>query len=663
MQVRFVLGGGDAAHYPPSVREVAVPDDGSTPTTLRDLALAAGVPLPGTCGGKGTCGKCRVVVRGPVSDVTPEETRHLTPSDLAAGVRLACRTRPLGGRRRGERPGTGPRGEALGDVIVRVPCQAAATILTAGRPRRLRLAPNVRRIHLDVTLPPGIQAGTQTLVRALTTAGIRRPQLSPHAMGLLAEGMVAGAQHLLVTLVGNQVADLDVIPLVEPPAVPAPIQSGALATAGEPFRRSDRPACGLAFDVGTTTVVAYLMDLETGRRLAVASGLNPQAAHGADVVSRLALALSDPHGLDRLAVAIRGALNDLADRAAQQAAVPLCNVYEATLVGNTAMHHLLLGLNPASLAYAPYLPAITRPLDLPACAVGLNIAPGGRIHLLPNIAGYVGADTVGVILATGLDRSTRLSLAMDIGTNGEMVLGSRGRLLACSTAAGPAFEGARISCGMIAAQGAIDRADVVDGDLRLHVIGGGAATGICGSGLVDVAALLLRWGLLEASGRLRAPDGLPPDVPAALGARLVVGPAGTAFVLQPGGAGAARLTLTQRDLRELQLAKAAIRAGLEILMNELAVQPDRIQRLYLAGAFGNYLRPESARDIGLLPPVPLDRVWPVGNAAGTGAQMALLSLAARRRAARVARKVEYLELAARRDFQDVFVGSMGFGIL
>ena len=499
-------------------------------------------------------------------------------------------------------------------------------VLTAGDMPPVRLSPNVRRLRLQVPWPLEGRTPNQALRQALQAAGAGRPRLSAVAADGLAAALDRGRGAVTVTLVGRDLVEVAPDPQGDAAAgIPAPL--------------------GLAVDVGTTTVAAYLMDLSSGRQLAVASCLNPQAAFGADVISRLTLAITETDGLARLSTAIRGAINELATQACRLAGVSTDRIFELVVVGNTAMHHLLLGIKPDSLAFAPYLPAIVDPVTVPAGDLGLDVARGARVHLLPIIAGYVGADTVGMVLATGLDRARRVSLAVDIGTNGEMVLGDRRRLLACSTAAGPAFEGARISRGMTAAAGAIDRADVVDGELRLHVIGGGAASGICGSGLVDVAAILLRHGLVEPSGRLRAAGAAPAGTPAGLAARLAAGPGGPEFVLQEEAAGVGRVTITQRDIRELQLATGAIRAGITMLIRELGIETGQVRRLYLAGAFGNYLRPESAVAIGLLPRLPLERIVPVGNAAGTGARMALLSVVERRRAARLARRVEYVELA------------------
>ncbi len=581
--------------------------------TLRRLALDAGVALASACGGRGTCGKCRVKVRGAASQVTAQEERLLSPGDRAAGVRLACQVTPAG------------------DLTAEYDRGGSASILTWGRWKSGRLRPNVRTVAVDVS--PQAASHEEAVRQALRGAGQRNTVLSLAALAELPAALRQGDGHLVVTLAGDAV------------------------TGVSPAGREMRPPLGVAFDVGTTTLAGYLHDLAGGDVLATAAAVNPQTTYGADVITRLGAALEDPTARQALATVVRAALSDLAGQLARQAGVSSRQIHEVVVVGNTAMHHLLLGIHPAGLAYAPYRPAITAPMNLAAADLGLSIAPGGRVYLLPNIAGYVGADTVGILLATGLDRKRRPAMAIDIGTNGEIVVTDGRRMVACSAAAGPAFEGARISCGMTAAVGAIDRADMVDGHLQLHVIGGGRAKGLCGSGLVDLVALLLGHGLVSEQGRLQAPAG---GGQTELGRRVTVSAQGTGFTLEDGSDGGARSALTQRDVRELQLAKGAIRAATEIAMRELELDATDLSAVYLAGAFGNTLRPSSAAAIGLLPAVPPERIVPVGNAAGTGARMALLSVDERRRAARIAREVLYVELASAPGFQEVFIDRLGF---
>ena len=387
----------------------------------------------------------------------------------------------------------------------------------------------------------------------------------------------------------------------------------------------------LAFDLGTTTVAAYLMDAKSGETLAQANCMNPQIQYGADVISRIQYAL-EGHGRD-LSSCVRQVLAGLTREAARHADISPEEISTACIVGNTAMHHLLLNIDPKPLIVPPYMPAARESLCLPAKDL-LPIAKDGAVRILPNIAGFVGSDTVGCLLATGLDTAEELTLLIDIGTNGEMVLGDRNRRIACSTAAGPAFEGARIECGMRGTAGAVDHAAIRAGSLVFHTIGGEKPAGLCGSGLLDLIAALLETGELDGSGRLQS---------------------GNVFRLEGTG-----VYLTQKDVREVQLAKAAVRAGIEMMCAAMGVQAEDIRRVLLAGAFGNYMDPASACAIGMIPPVLLDRICPVGNAAGEGAQMAALSRSAFDRSARLAGETAFLELASLPAFNDCYVDCLPF---
>ena len=377
----------------------------------------------------------------------------------------------------------------------------------------------------------------------------------------------------------------------------------------------------LAFDIGTTTIVAYLMDGHTGALLARESCMNPQSQFGADVISRIQYALDG--GRSEMALCVRDAMVQLTAQAAKTAGIALEDITSAAIVGNTAMHHLLLNIDPSPLVIPPYMPNV-------ACA----LEPAGQCNtrILPNIAGFVGGDTVGCMVATRFDTLEELTLLIDIGTNGEMVLGDKHRRIACSTAAGPAFEGAKISCGMRGAEGAVDHVTLEKGEIRYHVIGDTAPKGLCGSGLLDLVAVLLDAEILDESGYLEDKE----------------------YTLCP------NVTLTQKDIREVQLAKAAIRAGIELLAEKLGVQVDDIQTVYLAGAFGNYLNPDSACRIGMIPPVLRNRIQPIGNAAGEGAKLCALNREEFLYSQRLAENTEFLELASLPQFQDCYVDALEF---
>lgn len=398
-----------------------------------------------------------------------------------------------------------------------------------------------------------------------------------------------------------------------------------------------------AFDIGTTTVVGYLMDAENGTVCAIESMMNPQAQYGADVIMRANYALE--HGVEALSSCIQTAIDELLHKLAKKKKIQPEEIYQVSIVGNTCMHHLFLGISPGSLVHAPYNPAFSERLTLKAKEYGLHIHPQAQLLMLPDIAGYVGADTCGCLLALRQDLKDEISLMIDIGTNGEMVLGNKEKMATCSTAAGPAFEGAKIECGMRGAAGAVDHVAYEDGSWTYTTVDHQPAIGLCGSGLIDLVAQLYKAGLIDEMGHLES--GQEND---------------SIFVLvPPEKAGNEKgVYLTQKDVREVQLAKAAIAAGIQLLMKELGITEKEIQKIYIAGAFGNYMNPASACAIGLLPPELEHLVEPVGNAAGEGAKIALLNTDELEATDRLVRGIRFLELAASAEFQDTFVDELAF---
>ena len=384
----------------------------------------------------------------------------------------------------------------------------------------------------------------------------------------------------------------------------------------------------LAYDIGTTTVVCYLLDGISGEELARESILNPQTAYGADVISRIEYVLKN-HSSE-LQDCIAYVLARLATKAATKAGISLSEITLACVVGNTAMHHLFLGIDPSPLTVPPYMPKVSNAMEIPASPL-LPIHPEGRIRILPNIAGFVGADTVACMTSVHFDQLDDLTLMIDIG---EMVLGNRRRQIACSTAAGPAFEGARISCGMRGIPGAIDHVSVKNREICYHTIGNIEAKGLCGSGLLDLTASLLDTGFLSEAGLMQAPE-----------YRI----------------GTSAVTLTQKDISEVQFAKSAIRSGIELLAKRMQVSVGDIRKVYLAGAFGNYMNPASACRIGMIPPVLLDRIETIGNAAGEGAKLCALNRREFAYSQFLAAKTEFLELASCPEFQDCYIDHLMFG--
>ncbi|MGI6368076.1 MAG: ASKHA domain-containing protein [Anaerolineae bacterium] len=594
--------------------------------TILQVAERAGVDLERVCGGRGTCGKCRVIVTdGIVSAITDTERASLTNQEQSQGYRLACQVLLA----------------ADEAVTVQVPEEARrgqVQVLATGIGSDQPLDPWVTTHHLTVA-PAGLDDQTADLdavERAWQDSQTEPLDLTLRALRQLPAALRSDDGR--ITLIRSDQKVISVSP-----------------------GHTVAPVLGLACDIGTTTVVGYLMNLATGEELAVASELNPQTRHGDNVISRVQFADETAQGLATLQSEIAGALNRILAETTARAGHTPEDVSAMVIVGNTTMQHLVLGISPAYLAQSPYVPGYTSAQQVRACELGLLCHPDACVWLLPNIAGWVGADTLAVILSTGIHEEDQPALAIDIGTNGEMAMGSRERLITCSTAAGPAFEGAHISSGMRAADGALDQL-VFDQDVHWHALGNGAPRGICGSGLVDAVSEMVRTGVIDGQGRLQSPEVLAANGHPALARRVSGEGRQRSFELVTAeeGANGHAVRLTQRDIRELQLAKGAVRAGIEILLQELGIQKEAIRKVFLAGAFGNYISPTSALGIGLLPEFPHAALIPVGNAAGSGARMALLSRSLRDKGSQILQHVEYLELSARQDFQDRFVEAMLF---
>jgi uncharacterized 2Fe-2S/4Fe-4S cluster protein (DUF4445 family) len=419
----------------------------------------------------------------------------------------------------------------------------------------------------------------------------------------------------------------------------------------------------VAVDIGTTTMVASLLDLCDGRELSIVSRMNPQVSFGDDVLSRIQHSASCPHCLDELRDAVVHEVGGMVRALCEQAGIDTRFIYEAAFAGNTTMQHLLCGVDPSPLGAVPFAPAYARGVLLSAPDMGIPINPRGMCYVFPVIGGFVGGDTIAGMLATRLDELDGPVLMVDIGTNGEIVLAHNGQLLAASTAAGPAFEGARISCGMRGTRGAIEKV-VLDGDVHLGVIGNVPSMGICGSGLIDLVAEMLRVGIVSPEGQLRRPDELPTDLSPALARRVRADDDGrTLFVLAEsnGGTPQKSLSLTQRDIRELQLGSGAIRAGVSMLLREAGLTPANLKTVLIAGGFGGFIRRDNAQRIGLLPSqVHHERIHYVGNVSLAGARWALLSLEARKYGEALARRTRHLELSMDERFQVEFAEAMIF---
>ncbi|MEE9198551.1 MAG: ASKHA domain-containing protein, partial [Dehalococcoidia bacterium] len=420
---------------------------------------------------------------------------------------------------------------------------------------------------------------------------------------------------------------------------------------------------GVAIDVGTTTVVAYLVDLNSATVLDAAACTNGQSAWGGDVMSRIDHALTRAAGLEELHGKVIDDINGLISELCEGNDISKKNIYRITLVGNTAMHHFFFDLDTETLGRAPYEPRRSDGIELPARELGIQANEEATAYFLPLIGGFVGADTTGVILSTGIWKSNKLTLAVDIGTNGETVLGSKEGVLCCSNAAGPAFEGGQISFGMRAVPGAVERVRLKrDGDLRMKVIGNILPRGICGSGVIDLLALLLDSGIVNSSGRMLPPEKLPEEVPGPLRRRLARGQDGVRFALVEEGESprGEPVYFTDGDVRQVQLASGAIAAARYILLKEMGRELSDIEQVLVAGAFGNHINPGSAVRMGLIPGLPPKGLKFVGNAAGDGAKMALTSRKHLELADRIREVAGHVELAGRQDYMDLFMESLAF---
>jgi uncharacterized 2Fe-2S/4Fe-4S cluster protein (DUF4445 family) len=582
--------------------EIEVPEG----KNVLQAAGLAGVELDGPCGGNGSCGKCRV--------------RILDEKGAYQWV-LACRT------------------EITRDMTVEIP----QLEVSLHRKNELSLA------ALHVSIDPGIY---KKAVFVSTPSLENQHSDAERLLNALEEGAWEFRIEALRSL-PKAVRDKKAKGLVT--AVIAEQQVLAI----EPGDSTDK-LFGIAVDIGTTSVVVALMDLITGDTLGVASASNPQATFVADVIARIDHVIQNPEGLNQLNRRVIQTINRLTAKLAKDNNILPEEIYQMTVVGNTTMTHLFLKADPTNLATSPFIPVVSKAVQAEAKDLNIDIAPHGKVYVVPCIAGYVGGDTIGVIMSTDIYKKQGTYLAIDIGTNGEIVLAKDGEMISCSTAAGPAFEGAQIRYGMRAANGAIEKVVITD-DVEIKVIGNQPAKGICGSGLMDAVAEMIKAGVIEPGGRLLSPEDaghLSPALQKRLGNNEEYG---AYFILayQEDNLGE-EVVLTQKDIRELQLAKAAIAAGIQVLLDQLNLTVQEIDEVLLAGAFGSYINKYSALGIGLLPPTEPDKIKSVGNAAGTGARMALISQEIRREAEKVARRVKHLELSCREDFQDRFVKNLSF---
>ncbi|SFB17222.1 Uncharacterized 2Fe-2 and 4Fe-4S clusters-containing protein, contains DUF4445 domain [Nocardioides alpinus] len=612
----------DGTAAPPTQRGVRVPPG----VTVFDAASWNGIAIDSTCGGHGTCHKCRIQVTTATEvAVTRHDVRTFTSAQLAEGWRLGCLV------------------HATRDLAVEVPpLTTRPKAATVGIGRQVILRPALQKRYVE--LAEATLADQRTDLVRLTDA-IDDLELTADLHVLRRLSTVLREADFKVTAVVIDEALIDVEP-------------------------GDTTAAryAIAFDLGTTTVVGTLLDVGTGTPMAVASMLNAQQPFGGDVITRISATMMDKDALGRLQQAAASTLSALAGEVCREAGVDPTQVYEVAIAGNATMTALALGIDPEPLGVAPFVMSAAQPPSVLAAEIGLTLHPRARAFFFPALGAYVGGDIVAGMLATGMDRDKRTRLFIDVGTNCEIVLSDGEKILSTAAPAGPAFEGGAIRCGMRAADGAIEVIKVdphaQDGDpaVTLGVIGDVEPKGLCGSGLVDAVAELVRVGLLDPSGRL-VPDEDAKDIAPALADRLTKIGEERVFVLHrptPDADPAECVYLSQRDVRELQFAKAAISTGWSLLLEELGLEHGDVQQVLLAGSFGSYLSPASAVRIGLVPQLPVLRIVAAGNVAGEGAKMALLSVRERAGALALLEEVTYVELSDRPDFNDAFVDQLSF---
>lgn len=580
--------------------------------SLLECARSLGVDIVSLCGGAGSCGRCVVqVIEGKVSEPLVSESKFIKQEKKEAGYRLACRTK------------------VLGDCIIRVPPESLTI------PQRTQIEGE----SLDVKVEPPVQ---------ICDVKLKAPTLEDliNDTGRLLEALAEqhGLKQLTIDLA--VIRTIPVLVRENDWNVRVVVRNNEVVAILKPGER----VVGLAVDLGTTKIAMYLMDMETGKTLVSRGIMNPQIAYGEDVIARMNYAWNAPSNPEKIRGLVAEEMNSTAQEICKEAGVKPDQIVETVIVANTAMHHLFLGLPVKQLAMSPFIPANSMEMDVKARDLELRFAPGSYVHLLPNIAGYVGADHVSMLLGIDIKDMKGNVLAVDIGTNTEICLGTNGSFTSLSCASGPAFEGAHIKYGMRAAEGAIERVRIVDGKVEYQTIGGKDPVGICGSGILDVLANLFKHGIVDRHGRMT--DDHPMVKITEDGREFVIADKKNHASLNED------ITFNQKDIRELQLAKGAIKAAIDVLLAAKNIKPEQIDHIYIAGAFGTYIDIQSAIDINMVPDLPLDKYKQVGNAAGMGAKVALVSRTKRSEAHAFARNVDYIELAVYPGFSKIYANAM-----
>ncbi len=599
-------------NFQPIGKRVRVPHSNS----LLNAAQEAGINIASICGGVGICDSCKIrLIKGNLSEITLDEKAIFTGQELEAGFRLACQAYPES------------------ELTIEIPPEsltAPQRLQIEGQAQVVEIDPSVTAIDIEIPEPSitDLRSDASRVIDSLTQAGIRQP--------------IAFAQPVLQQM---------------SPLLRSYKWHVSLAMRNQTIIRVssiDTPLLGVAIDAGTTKLAAYLCDLKSGEVRSKAGAMNPQTAFGEDVISRISYSNSMPNGRNLLQSRLIETLNQLIEELCSQASknekkITPDQIVEAVVVGNTVMHHIFAGLPVEQLGTAPYVPAVSEALEIDANQVGLKIAPAAKIYLPPNIAGYVGADHVAMLLATGIWCAPQTAIALDIGTNTEISLNYKGQLFSCSCASGPAFEGAHIQAGMRAAPGAIERVQVIEGKVRMQTIDNLAPIGICGSGILDAIASFRQLGVLDQRGSF---------VPGHPSVRTSDHMKEFILVDKSQSGDGREMVISRQDVNEIQLAKGAIRSGIDVLLESAGIRAEEIEKFIIAGAFGSYINVSSAVKIGMFPELPMERFTQVGNAAGAGARQLLLSKKQRRLAESIARQVRYIELSTYPNFTNIFSRSL-----
>jgi len=624
--------------FEPISRRVIIPLDKSLYETL----IKINIQIRSLCGGKGTCGKCKLLIQKGIQYLDPPteaDIKLLNEDELKEGWRLACQSRI--------------NKELIQKIKLNKPPQFRIyipdellledfNILTSGINKNIQICPAVKKLFLEVKEPslkepiPDFERLRNSLISEYKEFDKEKLIDIDYELLKILPSLLRENENRITIAIWNE----NKVIACEP---------------GNTYKDN----FGIAFDIGTTTLVGYLINLNNGKIYSIASELNPQTAYGEDVVTRITYTRDNEEGLQKLNSIVLYALNNIIKKNCAKANINPSQIYEATVVGNSVMHHIFLGISPVNIGISPYVPIIQQALNIKANKLGLNISKQGNVYVLPTIAGFVGADTMGVILASNINEEHDLSLAIDIGTNGEIIIGNNKSLATGSCAAGSALEGAHIKDGMRAAAGSIDSIKIDPNNLEVSytTIKNKKPIGICGSGLIDAVAEMLKANILARSGNF--------NKELVNHERFYKNGNGTEFIIAKKNETnlGKDITISQADIRQIQMAKAAFFSGAIIILKYLKNNLNSeqiIKQIFLAGAFGNYIDKENARFIGMIPDIPSDKIYQIGNAAGVGAQNCLLNTDFRKKAQELLKNVQYVEIATKKEFQREFAEAMYF---